>query len=601
GYRMEAATGMRPTSLLYRQGAPTDSLLKAAGACYFTEVVVPAQSVGAQTFTSAEEAAALVGDMKKQEILCIRLTAVRSQMAHVTEWVLQAMAAGNLGSQAQRLVEANAGALSEPLTRVYTTEEAVGYTFTGLGNDVELMNLLSSLKALSAKCVFFVSPAEIEGSEGSIRQIQQAGHDLGLCVNAADYASADKLLETLLEARDALQKNYGCTDVSLVSQSYGAPGDLLKEAASAGGFTLVSYTIDAVRSSDQRATDASAVIAALFGNDTSKLQRGMIIHFQMNQYSQSNTLLGELARTLSAQRSLYALHSVADMLANRDLTYSYPLTEGQILPQLYNRIHPGQLSGSVIQAIQQRYIGTDWVDSKKMLPGFTSEEIKTLDKTGIIKNNSNQVFLTFDDWGSDEAINDILKVLKAHNAKATFFVRTGNVHYNPNLLRAIAMEGHAIASHTDSHFALSNDTTGAGKVFSSLTTAQVAALQTDLVKSWEVLQSIVGDIIVDGKPALTLLFRPPTLAVSKEGLQTVLDCGFTYSVSGFYSSQDYKAKSPEKLASGLASNTKSGSILVMHMSDNSVYTADALELYLTKMELRPVSKQYRFVRLDEAL
>ncbi|MDD3412075.1 MAG: polysaccharide deacetylase family protein, partial [Eubacteriales bacterium] len=54
GYRMEAATGMRPTSLLYRQGEPTDSLLKAAGACYFTEVVVPAQSVGAQTFTSAE-------------------------------------------------------------------------------------------------------------------------------------------------------------------------------------------------------------------------------------------------------------------------------------------------------------------------------------------------------------------------------------------------------------------------------------------------------------------------------------------------------------------------------------------------------------------
>lgn len=31
-------------------------------------------------------------------------------------------------------------------------------------------------------------------------------------------------------------------------------------------------------------------------------------------------------------------------------------------------------------------------------------------------------------------------------------------------------------------------------------------------------------------------------------------------------------------------NTRSGAVLVMHMSDNSIYTAQALDGYLTQME-----------------
>ena len=41
--------------------------------------------------------------------------------------------------------------------------------------------------------------------------------------------------------------------------------------------------------------------------------------------------------------------------------------------------------------------------------------------------------------------------MKKHHVKATFFVLTENVDKNPNLLRAIAADGHEIASHSNSH------------------------------------------------------------------------------------------------------------------------------------------------------
>ena len=210
------------------------------------------------------------------------------------------------------------------------------------------------------------------------------------------------------------------------------------------------------------------------------------------------------------------------------------------------------------------------------------------------------VFLTFDDWGTDKAITELLDVLRAHKATATFFVRTENVIYNPNLLRAIAAEGHTIACHTHTHFPLSNDV-GTGKKFTDLTESQVTALKKDLVTSYDLLQSIVGDMKSGAYPSLSRLFRPPTLAVSKNGLAAVFDCGFTYSVSGTYSSQDYKAPSAAKLAVELKKNTKSGAVLVMHMSDTSQYTAEALDIYLSEMERVAADKPYQFVGLSEAL
>ena len=87
--------------------------------------------------------------------------------------------------------------------------------------------------------------------------------------------------------------------------------------------------------------------------------------------------------------------------------------------------------------------------------GFGQGLIAAADKTGVIKTvHDNTVFLTFDDWGTDESINKLLYVLRKHHVKATFFIITRYMPSNPNLLRAIALEGHDIGSHTDLHQAM---------------------------------------------------------------------------------------------------------------------------------------------------
>lgn len=161
-----------------------------------------------------------------------------------------------------------------------------------------------------------------------------------------------------------------------------------------------------------------------------------------------------------------------------------------------------------------------------------------------------------------------------------------------------ARRGIASVTMTDAHYPLSHDT-GNGKVFTTLTEEETRELQNDLVRSWDKLQRIVGDIEIDGRPALAVLFRPPTLAVSRIGLETVLDCGFHHSVSGSFSTEDYKATNVQGLYRSLINNTKSGAVLVMHMSQNSLYTADAVDMLLTEMERR--NSLLQFVSLSEDL
>jgi peptidoglycan/xylan/chitin deacetylase (PgdA/CDA1 family) len=118
---------------------------------------------------------------------------------------------------------------------------------------------------------------------------------------------------------------------------------------------------------------------------------------------------------------------------------------------------------------------------------------------------------------------------------------TENVDKNPNLLRAIAADDHEIASHSDSHVPLATSKKGA---YHNLTAKETAAMRKDLAKSYQKLNKYVGDVQVGGKKALSLDFRPPTLEVSKKGLEAAFDVGFQYGVSGDVSTDQL----PEVLA-----------------------------------------------------
>ena len=64
---------------------------------------------------------------------------------------------------------------------------------------------------------------------------------------------------------------------------------------------------------------------------------------------------------------------------------------------------------------------------------------------------SSAVALTFDDGPDRQYTPQVLDVLAEHGVRATFFVVGRRVRSNPELVRRILAEGHAVGSHTWSH------------------------------------------------------------------------------------------------------------------------------------------------------
>lgn len=578
---------------------PASTLPAAAMANDIETIYVVSETVQPQAITSQESAQSTVSGIRAGKIYLFELSgATEENVRTAATWLGSAMGDSQSAAVSQQ-TQIEADVAAEPVSRVYTTEQAVAFTFSGLGDSEELTGVLNALQSVQGTATFFVTRDELTTCADDIQRILDAGHTLGISV-AQGGTDAAVILAELNETSEAIRSGFGYTGTLPVRQSYGSPSSALCQAAGNGGYTLLSQMLNAVDTSVARYTDAQQVLDSVMPQDGSYLQRGEIVHFQMKLFQYSKSVLGELVQKMATQRNLYAIRPATDILSNTAYTYTYPVPEQDYLPEVSNKIYPGQLEGKdAFQEVLRRYIGISWVNSRFFLPGFYSHEIQQMDTSGLVKNDANMVFLTFDDWGTDANITRLLEVLKKHNAKATFFVRTEYVENNPNLLRAIAEDGHTIGSHTRTHFQLSNALNESGTKFAELSDEELEAFKQDIAQSYQDLLDVIGDVSVDGKASLSQLFRPPTLAVGRNSLEAVLDYGFTYSVSGTYTAQDYKAESAESIANSLSRRTKSGAVFILHMSDNSIHTAEAIDLYLTEMEAG--DEPYQFVGLSEVL
>ena len=578
--------------------APGTNGLRAAMACGVDEVLVSDNTLALTDCGSVEAAAEKLAAYPRGSILNVQMNDdefLGQRLANLIE----ALEDTNLltAAKAQLAALPEDIELPEPLQRIYTTEKAVCFTFAGLGNSAELTNLLAKLAEQDGKATFFVDHQELVKYEEDVRRIHAAGHELGIKTTSDLLTDDVQVLYELKAAEEMLREQYGCQGTMLVRAGNGRPGTVLRRAAYAGGYTVLSNILTPVQEDDVRATDAMAVLEKVMPADKRVLQRGEIIHFPMNYYHNSDTLLGDLVAAIMTERNVYPLRTASAVITNEEKCYTYPVPADQIPANVKDRLHPGQLNQDILEIFPERYIGTGWVNSPETLPGFTRKEIGRLDVSGLIPNDKNMIFLTFDDWGGDATLTKLLDVLEKHGVKATFFVRTEHVNNNPNLLRAIAEAGHTVASHTHIHVPLANTDSTANYKYLPLEAEQVTELRQDLLLSYQILQEITGDVVVDGVPALTPYFRPPTLALSREGVEVVYDLGYTWIVSGSYSTHDYIAQNAQALLDGMKAHTRSGAVIVMHMSDNSVYTAEAVDMYLTEM----ADSGYYFTTITEAL
>jgi peptidoglycan/xylan/chitin deacetylase (PgdA/CDA1 family) len=105
------------------------------------------------------------------------------------------------------------------------------------------------------------------------------------------------------------------------------------------------------------------------------------------------------------------------------------------------------------------------------------------------KTDRREVWLTIDDGPDPASTPEILRLLRAHDARATFFVVGAQVAKYPELARRIVAEGHGIGNHTQTHPATS---------FWSATPARIA----------EEIDGCVGALLLADAP-FERYFRPP--------------------------------------------------------------------------------------------
>lgn len=527
----------------------------------------------------------------------------------------------------EALREKNEGRLAPKERFLTTTAQKVVLTFGGLTRKESVEDILDHLDRMGVKATFFVTELELRKYTDTVREIAARGHELGLGLRTGKDGDFYETCAQIERLQKNMQRLLGVRPV-IARQVFGTESPTVNEAASAMGIELLGQTVNMVQTKDKEAKKVEDISDHLFGKFILAMGRGQIIYGRLD-FLDDPTLTGDLLdwikknkvdsatyatlldspETNAENDSAYSMGAVREVLGDEVHRWTYPVPEEKMLRSLRGEKRRKPRTESLFRhEFAKRYIGAPTVTDTDRIRGFAEAEMEQMDHTGIVKNvRDNTIFLTFDDWGTDASINHLLYVLRKHHAKGTFFIITWNVKNNPNLLRAIAADGHDIASHTNRHRPMVWQTSNYGGNMTPMTEEEYAE---DVRLSYEELQKTVGDVMVDGKPALTHYFRPPTLAISKSGIRSIMDAGFSYIVSGYESTDDYAIPSLQAMIGAIShgiydekGNVRKGSILIMHMTDKAQYTAEALDYILTVNDARDDNdpKKFKTGRLSEYL
>lgn len=538
-----------------------------------------------------------------------RIAAIASGLllaGSVSSVIPKVLAANSVDNYYTQLRERNQGQKVEELKLILTTEKALSYTFVGFAKPEATKVVLDRLKKLNIRATFFVGEKDIKNNPDIMDRIIKEGHELGIAIypyKSSDFKVSCRQIEL---ARRELWNRYKIK-TNLAKQTWGVVEDYTKEAAAAEGVTLIGHNVNIVQTRHKAATDANNVLPQLFGKYVYSMGRGWIANFRMDFYDNTN-LCADMLQLLKETKvdnvaywsftddpgnnpqndSAYTIKPVGEILNNKDHIYSLPSKNiPEYLKPENNNVK--KYCKNLQDYIEKRYLGSYDVNIDSNALGMRMEQARALDLSGLVHvKNEPVIFIGFDDWGTDAAINPLLYVLRKHKAPSTFFVLTNHVTKNPNLLRAIAEDGNDIACHTNSHKPL------AVWHENSVLTHGLSPEERveDLKLAYSKLAEITGDVTVNGKPALTRMFRPPTLTVSKVGFEALYNTGYDFVVSGSTSTHDYGADNLysmiDNFRKGLYKDDKvrKGAVFVAHMSDTSKYTARALDIILTENEKR---------------
>ena len=185
------------------------------------------------------------------------------------------------------------------------------------------------------------------------------------------------------------------------------------------------------------------------------------------------------------------------------------------------------------------------------------------------------LYLTFDAGYENGCTAQILDTLKAHNAKAAFFVVGNYLETAPELVQRMADEGHLVGNHTWHHYDMSR-------------IAEEQVFSAELTRVEEKYRELTGQ-------AMKNYYRPPQGVYSEENLRMAQALGYRtvfWSLAYVDWLQDDQPTAEEAF-SKLLPRTHPGAIVLLHST--SATNAAILDDLLTRWE----EAGYRFGSLEE--
>ena len=212
--------------------------------------------------------------------------------------------------------------------------------------------------------------------------------------------------------------------------------------------------------------------------------------------------------------------------------------------------------------------------------GYAMERDK-LEKSGDviwnIKTNEKLIALTFDDGPHPVYTSEILDLLAAYKAKATFFVVGSRVKKYPELAKREVEEGHEIANHTYNHLYRNK--------------IDEKTLKEELERTDEVIYETTGVFPIFYRPVGGYYNDLIIKTAAEKRLRVIM-------WSWHQDSRDWSRPGVKKIITNVLDDYGPGDIVLFHDSGgNRSQTVDALKVIIPAMQ----KEGYKFVTISELL
>lgn len=189
-----------------------------------------------------------------------------------------------------------------------------------------------------------------------------------------------------------------------------------------------------------------------------------------------------------------------------------------------------------------------------------------------------QVALTFDDGPDPATTPSILAILKKHCIKATYFLVGIYAEKRPDLVRAIAAQGHIIGTHSYTH--------------PNLRRLSTSRAHREIRKGFEAAQAALASAPPEDRARLAPFFRFPGLN-DKKSLIRWLGERNVATISCDFGADDWKHISADQVYQRALRNINSRGQGIIILHDTKPHTADMLERLIMRMR----QQGYEFVQL----